>query len=91
MTDEFFKALTKTEMRVSELHTIIQAATIVKAKRVVINGYPNSGIQNPWIAFDLDDKMFALWRATGKLYECDQHGAAADDPITTKELRRKYG
>ena len=41
---------------------------------------------SPWVSLDVwvfleGERKFALWRATGAVYEVDQHGAAADDPM----------
>jgi hypothetical protein len=82
---EFFPPLASTFATPSDLRLVLLVAERLEAEAVVILGYSGDRLHS-WFCFDVGERKFAIWRATGKLYKVDEHGAAGDDPIEISDL-----
>lgn len=82
---DLFPPLTITYMDAANLRVIIEVAEKLEGE-IKILGYPTEKEMQAWICFDVGERRFAIWRATGFLYDVDEYGAAADDPIEVSDL-----
>jgi hypothetical protein len=83
---EFFPPACVTTVSLRDIWTALFEALKVGAKEIEILGYRSSiaheSLEEPWFCFNLGEKKYAIWRATGNLYQVDATGAVADDPIS---------
>lgn len=77
---EYFPPTTRMSVPTRDLRTALQQADKLESTRIEILGYGAS--PSPWFCFDVGDLKYAIWRETGALYEVDEFGAVADDPIS---------
>lgn len=77
---ELFPPATTTSVLVRDLRTAIRQADEIGSVQIEILGYASS--LSPWFCFNIRGHKYAIWRETGALYEVDEFGAVADDPIS---------
>lgn len=77
---EYFPPATRLSVLTRDLRTALAQADALESVQVEILGYAAS--LSPWFCFNIGDLKYAIWRETGALYEVDEFGAVADDPIS---------
>lgn len=85
MAEDLFPAMAKVHMPIDCAEQAIAVARKLGADDIKVLVYhPNEA--GPWFAFDVGERKFAIWRATGNVYEGDEYGAMGEDPLEIEEL-----
>lgn len=83
---EFFPPACVTTASLRDLRTAIFEAQELGAVEIEILGYgsgmAHESLRQPWFCFNIDEAKYAIWRATGELFQVDATGAVGDDPIS---------